>query len=391
MQLMLMYTTHMNKSKLTIAFFAGMLIMFSGTVVAQQFGGLMFPDVLPNDYFFDSVTRFAKKGTITGYDSGRFGPHDYVTRGQVAVILDRYDQQTVNLMRNQIAQIRDQMGLGSCGDNVVQVGEECDDGNALSGDGCTLDCQEEVHCSGGYKIGDRFPAPDGCNTCSCTESGIACTERACTQTKCFSSAECAASDICSVEQGDCRYPCPAGAVCIQACAGVCIPRSSTSICGNGTCEDGETAFPDRTGTSLYCPQDCDLGGPICGNGLCEEGESDEYKFNDSGPELLRRGTCPDDCEGGLTSCQQKKRSLDILFDKNVACDKDADCTIFARGCSPYLTCGKAVIKNELLNITSEVIQYVDECSTEEPTLCASCLPNEAKCISNVCTVVQKDS
>jgi hypothetical protein len=30
-----------------------------------------------------------------------------------------------------------------------------------------------------YDVGDTFPSPDGCNTCSCTAQGIACTERAC--------------------------------------------------------------------------------------------------------------------------------------------------------------------------------------------------------------------
>jgi len=380
----------MLKPKIIVAFIAGMIAVFSGSVVAQQFGGLLFPDVVPNDYFYDSVNRFAKKGTITGYDSGRFGPHDYVTRGQVAVILDRYDQQTISLMRNQIAQIRGQLGLGACGDGSIQVGEECDDGNSLNGDGCTVDCQEEIHCSGGYKIGDRYPAPDGCNICSCTEAGIACTERACTQKKCFSSAECIQSEVCSVEQGDCRYPCPKGAVCIQACAGVCIPRAATTICGNGTCEDGETAFPDRTGASLYCPQDCDLGGPVCGDAICAAGESDEYRIGDNGPELLRRGTCPEDCEGGLTSCEQKKKSIDVLFDRNVKCEEDSDCTVFTRGCSPYLTCGKAVQKGQIIMVTSEVLKYADECATEEPTLCASCLPSSAQCINNVCTVVQGD-
>jgi fibro-slime domain-containing protein len=31
-----------------------------------------------------------------------------------------------------------------CGDHIVQAGEQCDDGNTVSGDGCSLDCQSEV-------------------------------------------------------------------------------------------------------------------------------------------------------------------------------------------------------------------------------------------------------
>ncbi len=33
--------------------------------------------------------------------------------------------------------------------------------------------------NGPYGIGDAFPSPDGCNDCSCTAQGIACTLRAC--------------------------------------------------------------------------------------------------------------------------------------------------------------------------------------------------------------------
>lgn len=33
--------------------------------------------------------------------------------------------------------------------------------------------------NGEYKVGDTFKSSDGCNDCSCTAQGIACTERAC--------------------------------------------------------------------------------------------------------------------------------------------------------------------------------------------------------------------
>jgi hypothetical protein len=40
-------------------------------------------------------------------------------------------------------------------------------------------CGGDAPVSSGYKVGDKFPAPDGCNTCQCSASGIACTELAC--------------------------------------------------------------------------------------------------------------------------------------------------------------------------------------------------------------------
>lgn len=376
----------MIRKKTIMVFVAGMATMVIGSVAAQQFGGLLFPDVVPSDYFYDSVNRFARKGIVTGYQSGRFGPYDYVTRGQVAVIIDRYDQQVVRRLREQVEELRAQAGYGRCGDDQTQTGEECDDGNTLSGDGCSAECLQEIHCAGGYKIGDRYPAPDGCNICTCTEVGIACTERACTQKKCFSSAECPQGEFCSVEEGDCRYPCPAGAVCIQACAGVCIPKSVSAVCGDGVCQDGESAVPDRTGASLYCPQDCEIQGVVCGDAVCSEGEADEYRIGENGPELIRRGTCPQDCEGGLTACQQQKKSIDVLFEKNLKCTQDSDCAIFTRGCSPYQTCGKPVRKDALLSVTANVLEYVDTCGSQEPALCAGCLPSSAVCENNLCVL-----
>ena len=379
----------MIKKPLIVGFIAGIAVTVVTTTAAQQFGGVLFPDISPNDYFYDAVNRFAKKGIITGYQSGRFGPHDYVTRGQVAVIIDRYDQNVIASLREQIEQLRADAGYGRCGDGTVQTGEECDDGNTLSGDGCSADCLNEIHCTGGYRIGDRYTAPDGCNICTCTEAGIACTERGCTQKKCFSSAECPASEVCSTEEGDCRYPCPQGAICIQACAGVCIPRSFTAVCGNNICEEGESAFPDRTGSELYCPQDCEADGPVCGNSLCDPGEADEYRLGDDGPVLLRRGTCPEDCEGGLTACEEKLNALDAKFEKETRCVEDADCTVFVRGCSPYQTCGKPVRKDSVLQITADVLEYVDACGNNEPALCAGCLPSTAICEEGVCILQEQ--
>src|SRR4051794_39526664 len=37
-----------------------------------------------------------------------------------------------------------------CGDNIVAVGEVCDDGNNRSGDGCSADCQSLETCGNGY-------------------------------------------------------------------------------------------------------------------------------------------------------------------------------------------------------------------------------------------------
>lgn len=277
----------MRISSQNIVFVAGVIVALSGTMIASQFLPAAFPDVSPGTYYSDAVERMSDRGIISGYEDGSFGVGDYITREQMATILDRYEQKVILPLRNQLDEVRSSLGLGFCGDGILQTGEECDDANQNAGDGCTNICTREPACSGGYEIGEQFMASDGCNTCTCTEFGIACTEKACvTSDKCFSTADCPSDSYCSIDDGDCRYPCPAGAKCIAPCGGICLPRvnepeAPTYECGNGICEPGET------GEEVFCPVDC-MTGPTCGNGICEEGEADT-------DDLL--GTCPQDCEG----------------------------------------------------------------------------------------------
>lgn len=79
----------------------------------------------------------------------------------------------------------------ACGGEVVSVGrndqsvKKAPDGGA-TGDGATCSWDGTVSNdgtstpgSGQYRVGDTFPSLDGCNSCSCTAQGIACTEMAC--------------------------------------------------------------------------------------------------------------------------------------------------------------------------------------------------------------------
>lgn len=44
-------------------------------------------------------------------------------------------------------------GGATCGNGIIEPGEECDDGNLVNGDGCTSACTVEQQC---YDIGTRF-------------------------------------------------------------------------------------------------------------------------------------------------------------------------------------------------------------------------------------------
>ena len=52
--------------------------------------GSFFPDVASRQYYTDAVAWAVQNGIVVGYNNGNFGPHDTITREQLAAILFRY-------------------------------------------------------------------------------------------------------------------------------------------------------------------------------------------------------------------------------------------------------------------------------------------------------------
>ena len=205
-----------------------------------------------------------------------------------------------------------------CGNGKIEYRETCDDGNRRNGDGCSSQCRKETtvkRCEDGHVIGERFKSPDGCNTCTCTTGGIACTEMACAPRssssrsstaagqKCLSSEQCPKDQYCTTEDGDCQSACEPGAmVCIQACAGVCRSvQCKPYVCPDGTrhpscSEDGHVInyFADPCLTHQSSSSTA-----RCGDGICQEGEATSCPAcRNSSPPCMApcyAGTCPKDC------------------------------------------------------------------------------------------------
>lgn len=59
-----------------------------------QFSG-KFPDVAENAWYAKAVVWAADRGVVVGYDSGKFGPNDSITREQLAVILKGYTEKVL--------------------------------------------------------------------------------------------------------------------------------------------------------------------------------------------------------------------------------------------------------------------------------------------------------
>lgn len=123
----------------------------------------------------------------------------------------------------------------TCGNNVIESGEECDDGNQLNGDGCTFDCKSQT--CGNNIVELPYEMCDDGNTAS----GDGCSNR------CVS--ECTINaPAFGVGATSASYHCPA-------------------ICGNNVLERGEVCDGGPS-----CSEECTLLEPrecyACVEGVC---------------------------------------------------------------------------------------------------------------------------
>jgi len=148
---------------------------------------------------------------------------------------------------------------GLCGNGWLEPGEQCDDGNTVSGDGCSSQCKLECDWTCGMS--------GGCPPCGMSQpacgNGIQTFDEECDDGNVASGDGCSAS--CQVEPGwRCVVP-----------GRLCVP-----ICGDGrmvgweTCDDGNTVSGD--GCAYNCLvepcSDCSTG--LCIHRSCGDGGQD---------------------------------------------------------------------------------------------------------------------
>jgi cysteine-rich repeat protein len=248
------------------AFLIGLLLGVGSPALAAT---SWFPDVDPRAFFQPSVERMTAIGVLKGYDDGLFGPRDAVTRGQMAVVMDRYDEQVIDPLREQVQAMRRELDMGYCGDDIVQLGEECDDGQTADGDGCSGECLRE----------EAFIAPP--------PAGGAEGE------KCFSSDDCSDGQSCSTERGDCRSACEPGAeACIQACAGVCETDDDGAT--QTACEAERETFDQVIASNKSCRSDSDCTVFIASCPFVTCGVAIDADAQDEAQRAVQRyNSCPD--------------------------------------------------------------------------------------------------
>jgi fibro-slime domain-containing protein len=179
-----------------------------------------------------------------------------------------------------------------CGNSVVEPPENCDDGNAVSGDGCSSSCFKEPN------FDCATPGKRCTHVVVCGDHMIEGTE-ACDDGNTVSGDGC--SMTCTLE---CGWECPPGTLCRAAKCG------DGMVAGNEQCDDGNTV--DGDGCSAICglesrppaePEGWACASPTQANGC-------------AGPTACAKTTCGNKMKEGSEQC-------------------DDGNTVTGKGCSPF--------------------------------------------------------
>ena len=264
----------------------------------------------------------------------------------------------------------------TCGNDVLEAGEACDDGNTVTGDGCSATCFVDnlpdgsdctlvgaAACASG--VCDTTETPDRCEAADSCGNDVLEAGEACDDGNVLAGDGCSAT--CFVDNQGNGSDCTAGGD--AACAsGVCDATETpdrceaADSCGNGVveageaCDDGNTVVGDGCSATCFIDNqgngsDCTTGGDAsCMSGVCDTTETpDRCEAADScGNNVLEAGeACDDGNAAAGDGC-----SATCLVENGGACAVGADCasgicdaTEPSPVCEPPNACGNAVLEN----------------------------------------------
>ncbi len=180
-----------------------------------------------------------------------------------------------------------------CGNRELDEGEVCDDGNEVSGDGCSADCRRiepGFSCNASGSV---------CQVLAVCGDGVTARSESCDDDNLISGDGC--SPTCKVEPG---FAC-------QGSPSACIK----TVCGNGglegleACDDGNVFPLDGCDSNCQLEPDCSQGEcTTCGDNLLVPGEGcDDGNLEDG-------DGCSRDCEieAGFTCTERVWRPTDVV-------------------------------------------------------------------------------
>jgi cysteine-rich repeat protein len=142
-----------------------------------------------------------------------------------------------------------------CGNGIVDPGEQCDDGNAAQGDGCSATCSNEAGAACGNGAVDpgeqcddgNTTEGDGCSAACSNEAGAACGDGAVDPGE-----QC---DDGNTTEGD-------------GCSAACSNEPKPAACGDGVLQAGEQCDDGNLAAADGCEADCSKPLPVeiqCGD------------------------------------------------------------------------------------------------------------------------------
>jgi cysteine-rich repeat protein len=181
-----------------------------------------------------------------------------------------------------------------CRDGVIEAEEQCDDGNFVSGDGCSNTCLVEAgyQCSGEPSTCTPLPPPCG--------NGIV-----------EGAEECDAGAENGVPGSGCSLEC----------------TTVAAVCGNGIVEGAEEcdAGVENGVPGIGCSLECTSVAAVCGNGITEAGEQCDLGAENGAP----ASGCSAQCTAVTAACG------DGVIESFETCE-DGN-TVAGDGCSPTCT------------------------------------------------------
>jgi cysteine-rich repeat protein len=164
--------------------------------------------------------------------------------------------------------------VAECGNSRKEQGEDCDDGNKTSGDGCTAECKQEsaVDQCLAQLAGDRRPECARCNCEKCQDLVLGCYASASAEDNqlCTALVECGLTNMCASET------CYCGTSLLTTCIfgtgnGPCKPEveaaGRSTIPGDLVARSTNTSFPLGRANTLAacaresCPTECEITSP----------------------------------------------------------------------------------------------------------------------------------
>jgi cysteine-rich repeat protein len=154
-------------------------------------------------------------------------------------------------------------GGNACGNNILEAGEQCDDGNIKNGDGCSSGCRTEYQECGNGIIEINEECDDGN-----TETGDGCTPKCVIERP---------APVCGNGSKETGEECDDGNLTNgDGCSAACKTEIPPPVCGNGKKETGEDCddgnLTNGDGCSASCGFEFGFPIPVCGNGIKEMNE-----------------------------------------------------------------------------------------------------------------------